>query len=160
MYLASDGSEVAGKKAVMGALSLYLDFINLFLMLLRLFGSDRIKGIMSKLGMEEGEPIEHNIYRGQNRNIGTGRIFGGQVLAQSLVQAQPVASQEFALPRSGRHAEAGWGEGGGQSARRVFQNSGDSFTRKQDSKASAWVRASSSSCTEWSSAIRSAATRA
>ena len=33
------------------------------------------------------EPIEENIYRGQNRNIGTGRIFGGQVLAQALVAA-------------------------------------------------------------------------
>ena len=29
--------------------------------LLRLFGSDRISGVMSKLGMEEGEPIEHNL---------------------------------------------------------------------------------------------------
>jgi len=29
--------------------------------LLRLFGSDRISGVMQKLGMEEGEPIEHNI---------------------------------------------------------------------------------------------------
>ena len=26
------------------------------------------------------EPLEENIYRGQNRNIGTGRVFGGQVL--------------------------------------------------------------------------------
>lgn len=34
------------------------------------------------------EPIEHNIYRGQNRDIGTRRIYGGQVLAQSLVAAQ------------------------------------------------------------------------
>ena len=33
------GAEVLQKSAVMGALSLYLDFINLFLMLLRLFGS-------------------------------------------------------------------------------------------------------------------------
>ena len=39
MYVAVDGSEVAGKKAIMGALRLYLDFINLFLMLLHLFGS-------------------------------------------------------------------------------------------------------------------------
>jgi len=38
MYLAGDGHEVGTKKAVMGALRLYLDFINLFLMLLRLFG--------------------------------------------------------------------------------------------------------------------------
>ena len=29
------------KKAVMGALTLYLDFINLFIMLLRLFGQRR-----------------------------------------------------------------------------------------------------------------------
>ena len=39
MYNAVDGSEIAGKKAIMGALSLYLDFINLFLMLLHLFGN-------------------------------------------------------------------------------------------------------------------------
>ena len=41
IYAASDGAETAGKKALMGALSLYLDFINLFLMLLRLFGERR-----------------------------------------------------------------------------------------------------------------------
>lgn len=29
--------------------------------LLRIFGSDRISSIMDKLGMEEGEPIEHNL---------------------------------------------------------------------------------------------------
>jgi acyl-CoA thioesterase II len=34
------------------------------------------------------EPIEHNIYRGHNRDIGSGRVFGGQVLAQALVAAQ------------------------------------------------------------------------
>ena len=38
IYLEGDDSTVAGKKAIMGALALYLDFINLFLMLLRLFG--------------------------------------------------------------------------------------------------------------------------
>ena len=37
MYAASDTGELMGKKAVMGALTLYLDFINLFIMLLRLF---------------------------------------------------------------------------------------------------------------------------
>ncbi|NQV84026.1 MAG: Bax inhibitor-1/YccA family protein [Rhodospirillales bacterium] len=41
MYSAVDGSETASKKAIMGALTLYLDFINLFLMLLRLFGDRR-----------------------------------------------------------------------------------------------------------------------
>ncbi len=39
MYSELDGSEVAGKKAIMGALRLYLDFINLFMMLLHLFGN-------------------------------------------------------------------------------------------------------------------------
>ena len=32
MYLVSDSGEIMGKKAVMGALTLYLDFINLFIM--------------------------------------------------------------------------------------------------------------------------------
>ena len=41
MYLVSDSGEILGKKAVMGALTLYLDFINLFIMLLRLFGQRR-----------------------------------------------------------------------------------------------------------------------
>ena len=41
MYSASDTVEVSGKKAIMGALTLYLDFINLFIMLLRLFGQRR-----------------------------------------------------------------------------------------------------------------------
>ena len=41
MYASSDTGELIGKKAVMGALTLYLDFINLFIMLLRLFGQRR-----------------------------------------------------------------------------------------------------------------------
>jgi uncharacterized protein len=39
MYWEADGVEVAGKKAVMGALSLYMDFINLFLFMLRFLGN-------------------------------------------------------------------------------------------------------------------------
>lgn len=39
MYYAGDSRDVAGRKAIMGALRLYLDFINLFLMLLQLFGN-------------------------------------------------------------------------------------------------------------------------
>jgi len=38
MYFAGDDDVVAGRKAIMGALALYLDFINLFTMLLQLFG--------------------------------------------------------------------------------------------------------------------------
>jgi FtsH-binding integral membrane protein len=41
MYSVQDDGTVTGRKAVMGALSLYLDFINLFLMLLRIFGDRR-----------------------------------------------------------------------------------------------------------------------
>jgi FtsH-binding integral membrane protein len=41
MYTVNDDGTVAGRKAIMGALSLYLDFVNLFLMLLRLFGNQR-----------------------------------------------------------------------------------------------------------------------
>ena len=41
MYYVGDDGTVAGRKAIMGALTLYLDFINLFLMLLRLFGDRR-----------------------------------------------------------------------------------------------------------------------
>jgi hypothetical protein len=41
LYSEIDSAGTATKKAVMGALTLYLDFINLFLMLLRLFGERR-----------------------------------------------------------------------------------------------------------------------
>ena len=41
MYDSGDDATAAGRKAVMGALSLYLDFINLFMMLLRLAGNRR-----------------------------------------------------------------------------------------------------------------------
>lgn len=39
MYYAGDAAETRSKKIIMGALNLYLDFINLFLMLLRFLGS-------------------------------------------------------------------------------------------------------------------------
>jgi len=41
MYLVSDSGQAMGTKAIMGALRLYLDFINLFIFLLRLFGQRR-----------------------------------------------------------------------------------------------------------------------
>jgi uncharacterized protein len=40
-YFAVRGTAFAGKSAIMGALQLYLDFINMFLFLLRLFGNQR-----------------------------------------------------------------------------------------------------------------------
>jgi hypothetical protein len=41
MYLETDAHETAGKKAIMGALALYLDFINLMMLLLQLLGNRR-----------------------------------------------------------------------------------------------------------------------
>ncbi len=40
-YSVNDDGSVAGRKAIFGALKLYLDFLNLFLMLLRLLGNRR-----------------------------------------------------------------------------------------------------------------------
>jgi uncharacterized protein len=41
MYWEGDSSVVAGKKAIMGALKLYLDFINLFVLIMQLTGQRR-----------------------------------------------------------------------------------------------------------------------
>ena len=41
MYDYVRGTEMMGKAVIMGALTLYLDFINMFLFLLRMFGSSR-----------------------------------------------------------------------------------------------------------------------
>lgn len=41
MYYEGDDRTTAGRKAIMGALNLYMDFINLFIMLLRLMGERR-----------------------------------------------------------------------------------------------------------------------
>ncbi len=41
MYDVSDEGEVLAKKSIMGALNLYLDFLNIFLFLLQLFGDRR-----------------------------------------------------------------------------------------------------------------------
>jgi FtsH-binding integral membrane protein len=41
LYFHVQGTDMMGKTVVMGALTLYLDFINMFLFLLRLFGSQR-----------------------------------------------------------------------------------------------------------------------
>ena len=41
IYMVSDSSEASEKKAVMGALALYLDFINIFILLLRFMGDRR-----------------------------------------------------------------------------------------------------------------------
>jgi acyl-CoA thioesterase-2 len=40
------------------------------------------------LSLLDLEPLEVNIYRGRNRDVGSGRVFGGQVFAQALVAAR------------------------------------------------------------------------
>jgi acyl-CoA thioesterase-2 len=40
------------------------------------------------------EPIELDVFRGANRDLGTGRIFGGQVLAQALVAARRTVDED------------------------------------------------------------------
>lgn len=43
-----------------------------------------LRALLALLNLER---IEQNIFRGGNRDIGSGRVFGGQVLAQALVAA-------------------------------------------------------------------------
>jgi FtsH-binding integral membrane protein len=39
MYYAGDSSDVAARKSIFGALTLYLDFINMFLFMVQLLGN-------------------------------------------------------------------------------------------------------------------------
>lgn len=50
-----------------------------------------VKDLLSLLDLEA---LEVNIYRGRNRDIGSGRVFGGQVFAQALVAAQRTVPTE------------------------------------------------------------------
>jgi acyl-CoA thioesterase II len=45
----------------------------------------RIEDLLQLMDLE---PLEYNIYRGRHRDIGSGRVFGGQVMAQALVAAR------------------------------------------------------------------------
>jgi acyl-CoA thioesterase-2 len=46
------------------------------------------------LSLLDLETLEVNIYRGRNRDLGTGRVFGGQVFAQALVAARRTVDGE------------------------------------------------------------------
>jgi acyl-CoA thioesterase II len=50
--------------------------------------------ISDLLSLLDLEPLEFNIYRGRNRDIGSGRVFGGQVMAQALVAARRTVDDE------------------------------------------------------------------
>jgi acyl-CoA thioesterase-2 len=47
--------------------------------------SESLDALLTLLDLE---PLEVNIYRGTNRDLGTGRVYGGQVFAQALVAAR------------------------------------------------------------------------
>lgn len=51
-------------------------------------------GVDDLLELIDLEPLETNIYRGHNRDIGSGRVFGGQVLAQALVAARRTIDED------------------------------------------------------------------
>lgn len=51
-------------------------------------------GVEDLLDLIDLEPLEMNIYRGRNRDIGSGRVFGGQVLAQALVAARRTIEED------------------------------------------------------------------
>lgn len=53
--------------------------------------ADALQKLLKLLDLEY---IEENIYRGRNRNIGSPRVFGGQVLAQALVAAARTVGPE------------------------------------------------------------------
>ncbi len=53
--------------------------------------ADSIDDLLALLSLE---PLEVNIYRGRNRDLGTGRVFGGQVFAQALVAARRTVEGE------------------------------------------------------------------
>ena len=53
--------------------------------------------LQSLLDTLDLEPIEDNIFRGTNRNLGSKRVFGGQVLAQALVAADRTVEDDRAV---------------------------------------------------------------
>ncbi|TXB63024.1 acyl-CoA thioesterase II [Phaeodactylibacter luteus] len=50
--------------------------------------------IQALLSLLDLEPIEENLFRGQSRSVGSGRVFGGQVLAQALQSAMRTVPED------------------------------------------------------------------
>src|SRR3954468_7043517 len=59
--------------------------------------SDSLDTLLSLLDLE---PLEVNIYRGRNRDLGTGRVYGGQVFAQALVAARRTVDDQSRVAHS------------------------------------------------------------
>ena len=49
-----------------------------------------VSSIVSQLDLEQ---VELNLFRGQSENLGTPRVFGGQVIGQALVAALRTVSE-------------------------------------------------------------------
>ena len=54
------------------------------------------KAFTDLLGLMQLEPLEVNLFRGVSRDIGTERVFGGQVLAQALLAASRTVEERLA----------------------------------------------------------------
>ena len=76
--------------------------------LLRIFGGERITGIMEKLGMEEGEPIEHNLISRAIENA-QGKVEGHNFdIRKQLLEYDDVMNQQReVIYRQRREALAG-----------------------------------------------------
>ncbi len=88
--------------------------------LLRLFGSERISGVMAKLGMEEGEPIEHNMISKAIENAQRkveGRNFD---IRKQLLEYDDVMNQQREVIYSQRRLALG-GEGVHDSILEMFE---------------------------------------
>lgn len=59
--------------------------------------SDSLDTLVNLLDLE---PLEVNIYRGRNRDLGTGRVYGGQVFAQALVAARRTVDDQSRVAHS------------------------------------------------------------
>jgi acyl-CoA thioesterase-2 len=58
--------------------------------------SRQSKAFQELLGLMQLESLEVNMFRGASRDIGTERVFGGQVLAQALLAASSTVEQRLA----------------------------------------------------------------
>ena len=54
-------------------------------------GDERVRELLDLITLE---PLEVNLFRGASRDIGTTRVFGGQVLAQALLAASRTVDEE------------------------------------------------------------------
>jgi preprotein translocase subunit SecA len=100
--------------------------------LMRIFGADRIQGLMERMGMRDDEPIEHSIV---NRAIESAqhRVEGHNFdIRKNLLEYDDVMNQQrksiYALRRQileGRYRPQGGGDGGSVSAQRHEPSEGD-----------------------------------